>query len=414
MRILVAHSGKQHSFRMATALKKGNMLDSYVTTVYLKPNNLTYLILGFISGKDKNKAKQRRCENLSDDEVVQFNELPALLKLLFIRLGWKRLQGYVDSYIYKRFGKQVAKMAIRRDVDAVVMYDNIAVPCFKYIKKHASYIKCVLDASTVNRLYIRTVYEKDMCQTHTSFFRDQLPFLWNSNSIQKYKDEINLSDYILLPSKFVEKSYLFSGTPVDKLIHIPYGADLQRFNSIVREPHSLPIELIYVGQITYYKGLHHLLPIIRDRFEDRINLTLVGGYDSNDYLYQAYKDVSNIHFLGYITNDKLQVYYQKADAFILPSLGEGLALVSLEALASGLPVLGSCNCGGNDAIIDGYNGYVFEAGNDNDMVEKIDCFINNIDHLHTMSENAAKSAQKYSWDVYEAHVIDFFNKHVGK
>lgn len=412
MRIIVAHSGKQHSFRMATALKKGKVLDSYVTTVYLKPNNLTHLILGFISGKDKNKAKQRRCANLSDDEVVQFNEFSALLKLLFTRLRWKRLQKYVDSYIHKSFGKQVAKMAIHRNVDAVVMYDNIAVPCFKYIKKHASHIKCILDASTVNRLYIRTVYEKDMRQTHTSFFQDQLPFLWSSNSIQKYKDEIDLSDYILLPSKFVEKSYLFSGTPKEKLIRIPYGVDLKHFSGQPRKPHPLPIKLIYVGQVTYYKGLHHLLPIIRNKYKGKIDLTLVGEYNTDDYLYSKFKNSDNIHFIGYITSDKLQTFYQKADGFIIPSMGEGYGLVSLEALSTGLPVLVSDNCGSNDAIINGYNGYVFETGNDIDMIEKINLFIDNIDNLQQMSVNAMRSVQNYTWEIYEKHVIEFFNAYI--
>ena len=408
MKVLVAHPGKQHSYRMATALKKGNMLDSYVTTVYYKKNNLTSKVLRFLNRKDLKKAQLRRCDFLNDEEVFQKYESLGLIILLCLRLHLPKLTNWLGRVQIYLFGISVAKMAIQRKVDAVIMYDNTAVPCFEYLKKNAPEIKRILDASTVNRLYIREIYEKDMRENHHDFFRKQLPFLWNKKRQSLYKKEIELSDNILLPSKFVERSYLYSNVSPGKLIRIPYGVDVDKFKCQTRIPHDGMVNLLYVGQVTYYKGLHHLLPIIRDRYADRIKLTMVGGYDKNDLLYKEYGNIDNIEFKGFVPYTELPPLYQQADAFIIPSLGEGFALVSLEALGSGLPVLISENTGGNDAIKNGYNGYEFEAGNDKDMINKIDMFINNLSSLSELSENARVTSLDYTWEKYEQRVIAFF------
>lgn len=409
MKVLIAHPGKQHSYRTATALKQGKLLDAYVTTVYYKKNNLTSKVFHFLKEKDLNKAKLRRCENLDDCEVIQKHELLGLIILLVMRLPFRRLCNLLNRFMILQFGKSIAKLAIKRQVDAVIMYDNTAVPCFSYLQKHAPHIKRILDASTVNRLYIRKVYEKDMEIGNHLIFKEQLPFLWENSRNRLYEKEIKLSDFILVASEFVKKSYMYSHVPEEKLIKIPYGVDLSRFKWSMHKKQGDKIHLIYVGQITYYKGIHHLLPIIKEHYKDKVILTLVGKYDANDFLYKEYCTAPNIKFIGYITNDKLSQYYQQADAFIIPSLGEGFGLVILEALSTGLPVLTSDSTGGNDAIVNGYNGYVFKAGDDKDMIDKIDTFIHNISSLETMSENARATVLNYTWEQYNKHILDFLN-----
>ena len=59
---------------------------------------------------------------------------------------------------------------------------------------------------------------------------------------------------------------------------------------------------------------------------------------------------------------QLKEYYNRADVFILPSLGDSYALVVLEAIASGLPVIVTENVGAADAIENGKNGFVIPAG----------------------------------------------------
>ena len=56
MKIIVAHPEQQHSYRLATALEKQGILQSYITTVYYNKYNLTWLASRILSGALKTRA----------------------------------------------------------------------------------------------------------------------------------------------------------------------------------------------------------------------------------------------------------------------------------------------------------------------------------------------------------------------
>ena len=85
---------------------------------------------------------------------------------------------------------------------------------------------------------------------------------------------------------------------------------------------------------------------------------------------------------------------------MFPTLGEGYGLVLLEAMSCGLPVICSDYAGGNDAVVDGKNGFVFSASNDYELKCKIEWFINNRELLPQMSRSANESVQSLTWDNY--------------
>jgi glycosyltransferase involved in cell wall biosynthesis len=89
-----------------------------------------------------------------------------------------------------------------------------------------------------------------------------------------------------------------------------------------------------------------------------------------------------------------------SDVFVFPTLGEGFALVILEALSCGVPCIVSDMAGGNDAIQDGYNGFEIQAGNDTELKEKIQWFLDNMDLLPKMSNNSRESSKYYTWERY--------------
>ena len=65
MKIIVAHPGKQHSFRLATALEKAGVLQLYVTTLYKKSDSLLFKILNlFLSNDNKKRASGRQCKDI--------------------------------------------------------------------------------------------------------------------------------------------------------------------------------------------------------------------------------------------------------------------------------------------------------------------------------------------------------------
>jgi len=123
----------------------------------------------------------------------------------------------------------------------------------------------------------------------------------------------------------------------------------------------------------------------------------------------------NVKFFGYIPEERMPQVYASADIFVLPSIvtrhgdTEGLGVVLLEAIASGIPVIGSDIGGIPDIIEDGKTGLLVEPKSADDLAKKIIFLFSN----KTFSDNLTKNARdllnvKYSWDIVTvqfSHVI---------
>lgn len=406
MKIIVAHEGKQHSFRTAEALLQKGYLYKYITTIYDKPFSLTRLVKHLLRGDVKKKCASHRTAALPDNMVMQYCEWKGLLRLFLSKIPslYKHFPHYYD-WLHESFGRKVAEYAIKSNVDAVIMYDTNANECWKILKEKAPHIKRIQDVSIANRLFMKENFIKDMEQTHDDNIKVEQAELWDENNCKRYLEEINDSEYFLIASSVVKRSMMFSGVKKKQMFLAPYGVDFNKFNFVQKEKLQKPIKLVYVGQVNYRKGIHHLLKVMDSFEEDEVELFLAGGYEETTPFYKQYKDRKNIHFLGFVTRDVLANLYQKCDVFVFPTLGEGYGLVILEALSCGVPCVVSNLAGGDDAIIEGYNGFKFEAGNDTDLRSKIQWFINNPEQLSVFSKNSRMSVEKQTWQSYYDCVV---------
>ena len=406
MKIIVAHEGKQHSFRTAEALLQKGYLCRYITTIYDKPFSLTRIVKYLLHGDAKKKCASHRDEALPDNMVLQYCEWKGLLRLFLSKIPalYKHFPHFYD-WLHDSFGRRVAEYAIRNNVDAVIMYDTNANECWKILKEKAPWIKRIQDVSIANRLFMKENFIKDIELTHDNNIKVEQAELWDDNNCKRYLEEIQDSEYFLIASNVVKRSMIFSGVKEKQLFMAPYGVDFNKFNFVPKQTLQQPLKLVYVGQVNYRKGIHHLLKVMDSFNENEVELFLAGGYTDTTPFYLQYKDRKNIHFLGFVTRDVLASLYQKCDVFVFPTLGEGYGLVILEALSCGVPCIVSDLAGGDDAIIEWYNGFKFEAGNDNDLKNKIQWFLDNPNKLPEYSLNSRKSVEKQTWQSYYDCVV---------
>jgi glycosyltransferase involved in cell wall biosynthesis len=112
---------------------------------------------------------------------------------------------------------------------------------------------------------------------------------------------------------------------------------------------------LFAGTVGLRKGVPYLLEALRSLqgkipFECKIAGT---SEIAPDKLAQ-YRDVAD--FLGRVPRSQMNELYQWADVFVLPSICEGSAMVTYEALLSGLPVITTYNAG--SLVRDGIDGYI--------------------------------------------------------
>jgi glycosyltransferase involved in cell wall biosynthesis len=105
----------------------------------------------------------------------------------------------------------------------------------------------------------------------------------------------------------------------------------------------------------------------------------------------------NIKLLGFISDKELPAYYNAADFFILPSKsGEGLPLVSLEAMACGLPIIAT-DVGGIKEIIEDKYGIIVPP-DDPDSMEKAILYFSQRKLTIVKKDLRSLTELKHSWD----------------
>ena len=407
-KIIVAHPGRQHSFRVASELKQNDMLFKYITTVYdKKASILMNVVKHILSGDNLKRANGRKNPDLTDDDVIQFCEFSGLVEIILARFDKKRsLYNWWQRHNADRFGKKVAAYAIKNNVDAVILYDTNALKCFKILQEKAPNILRVMDVSAANRIYMKEIYEKDFrkCPQFSEKLKKERSFLWDKNTCQRLLNEIELTQLFLAPSNFVKQSLMFSGVTDDNIVICPYGANFPGISPNKEEKLKGALEAVYVGNVTEMKGIYYLLEAAMSMDSNRVHLTVVGAYDNTDGLLTPYMDF--VTFTGRITHDKVAETLKKSDFFVFPSLGEGLSLSVLEALACGLPCIVTKNSGANDAIIDGENGFVVDIQDSDALAEKMIWFDEHRDLLPEMSRAAVKAIDNFNWANHEKCMIN--------
>lgn len=197
---------------------------------------------------------------------------------------------------------------------------------------------------------------------------------------------IERSDGVVVLSRFTQEKLAGTyGIPDAKVTVIPGGVDLERFHPVenknmIRHRFNLPVSkivLFTVRNLVPRMGLENLIDAVKLAAGNAPELYLViGGAGPLREELEAQADELNIkefvRLAGFIPEELLPDYYRMADFFILPTKElEGFGLVTLEALASGLPVLGT-PVGGTSEILGKFDSsYLFRDVTPASMAELI-------------------------------------------
>lgn len=189
-----------------------------------------------------------------------------------------------------------------------------------------------------------------------------------------------------------------------------YSADLEIFNyayEISREKKTLkyPHRFLYAGRLESRKGVDLLIAAWEEIKELRKDweLCIAGNGSFHDSILAR----SDILFLEFMQPEVLINEIENIGCFILPSRFEAWGVVLHEFSAAGLPIICSDVCGAAPVFVTpGYNGFIFQSGNVNDLMSQMIRIINsNDDTLISFSENSHNQGQKISPEMSAASFV---------
>ncbi len=158
-----------------------------------------------------------------------------------------------------------------------------------------------------------------------------------------------LEAYDLVISSTGETRVLFSTAGHVSELFPTIGLEMEKWRpALGTKENGSQLKILYVGNLTYLKGVHWLIAAIEKLPTKSVQLSLVGSGEMEGALRQQISQAGiedQVTLLGRIPLDKIPDVYAEHDLFIFPSLHDSGGFAVIEAMASGLPVI-CFDCGG--------------------------------------------------------------------
>jgi glycosyltransferase involved in cell wall biosynthesis len=212
--------------------------------------------------------------------------------------------------------------------------------------------------------------------------------------------ELERADLIVVQSKFCKESMIYNGLQAEKVMVNPMGVDVSIFKPRTEVP-ARP-RFISVGTICLRKGHQYLFPafeIVKRRLPEA-ELICVGGY-KQDFRKQRAKWEGTFTHYPSLKHPQVADLLRTCTAFVFPSQEEGIARAQVEALACGLPVVGTHEGGATTLVQDGVEGFIARGRDPGHIAQAMIRLAEDRELNRRMGEAARqKGAVRNTWQDY--------------
>lgn len=210
----------------------------------------------------------------------------------------------------------------------------------------------------------------------------------------------SLADLILAPSRFVGDAVVASGIPERKVAVVPYGLPDDWLSS---EPAPVSGRVLFVGAVGLLKGVHYLASASRELKRRGVphEVRVVGMAPRGARSSPLFAGVS---LVGPVPRSRIREEFRAADLFVFPTLSESFALVHLEALASGVPVITTPNCG--SVVRDGVDGFIVPIRSPESVADRVQELLGDRALRAQMSRSARSRAAEFTWGRFGDRLLE--------
>ena len=403
--IVLAHSGKQHSYHVAKTLHDLDALEMFHTSGYacsflqkvskLLPGNP--LQRRYLENLDTKKVKPNWHFEFRENFIRQVLRNPSLAR----EAVYQRDVNF-DFYLSKKLEKSSASH----------YWGFQGSSQLSLISAKKNGIKAICELATAHVTSAKKILGEEQ-KLHPNWAHTIDNLVFPGFYEKRLEEEPHEANHIIAASAFTKQSLIDQKIPDQKITLLPLGFDSSRIpfeqNYFESKIATKPLKLLYAGRVTQRKGILYLLESLRTFNPQDVELHIIGQINGADSLLKPYK--SYIHLHGPKTQSELFNEYRNYDALVLPSLFEGFGLVLVEAMAAGLPVIATPNTMAPEVVKNHINGFIVPIRNVDSLKTTIEHLMNlNPEEYLKLRISAHKSANDYSWSNYKKRLSLILNQ----
>ena len=402
MQLLLTHPAGNQNLRAVLAATEGaGLLARFATTVAAFAGDApSRLLPGSLR-----REWQRRGFDIAPGKVLT-HPGRELARMLASKAGWQGAVRHEAGFaspdaVFQDFDRFVAgrlpALAREQGLGAVYAYEDSALHTFRAAK--ALGLKCIYDLPIA---YWET--GRRLMQEEAERLPEWATTLGGGVTDSQLKlarktEELGLADMVVAPSGFVLDSLPASATTQCRVL-APFGSPASSLGAASFEAPEAerPLRVLFVGSMGQRKGLADLFAAMRQLAGRSIELVVLGSMQESPEFYRRQFEAFR-HEKGRPHAQVLELM-RRCDVFCLPSIVEGRALVTQEAMSQGLPIIITANTGGEDLVIEGQTGFLVPIRSPEKIAEKIAWFDDHRRELPAMKAAAMRHAATYTWQHY--------------
>ena len=323
------------------------------------------------------------------DKKLEKEEKIGNINVYRVGRGWA-LDKYLFPFLAYFKAKKLHKEKNYQIVQAIMaFYSGLAALLFKFKYPKVKYLLTLQSGDTDFFIWIRT-------------------WFW----YPLYKRIYTKPDYIQSISNFLvkrAKKYGYKG----EIEVISNGVDLNTFKLNKNNYKEDEKIILTVSRLVKKNGIDDLIKA-GQYLDFPFKILIIGIGPDEEKLKKLVKKLNlqdKVIFQGYVEYKELPKYYASSDVFIRPSLSEGLGNVFLEAMAMGIPIIGTKVGGIPDFLEDRKTGFFCEVSDPQDIANKIEEVLKNDNLRNELIYNGLELVKdKYSWDKISLKMENIFNK----
>ena len=222
-------------------------------------------------------------------------------------------------------------------------------------------------------------------------------------SLGDQQEEYDTARYLILESEFTRDTFLAQGFPASKLVVLPRGVDTVRFRPPEGPRPDRPFRVVFFGPLGVRKGARYLLDAWSKLKLRDAELVMLGSVqaDLQPVVERFAAADPTIRLVGFVKD--YARFYHDSSVFVLPSLSEGSAKTTYEAMACGLPVIVTPNAG--SVARDGEDGFLVPPRDSDALQEKLRKLYEDRGMREAMGRNARKRAEMFTWDAHRKELL---------